>query len=272
MTRVPKHSNVLNDDKLGVTMKTKICGIRAIYLNNEYEFTPLKGGMCLLRSNNPKDIENGFVQLENREFVKWVHPEDLESVFELESTVIYGGDKFEGATIVDEKIALCSGSVALYKKYNMNMVDRLDYWFYVDLKDVDEIIEKRTPLPQYMKTRREESKFFVDRNTISVNGRNAVFGNDIAVYLQYGDTLIVVFDVGNTTEHDNVCCVDEKAKVIWRIQDAQELFSDISEKVVYFSIRKYLDNSIVCSDFIGRRFIIDPNTGKITGRMTDWTN
>jgi hypothetical protein len=250
-------------------MRTKVSGICAIYRDREYEFTDKKNGMCLLRSYDPKELENGFLPLGRNQFVKRVHPEDLDSVFKLESTVIYGGDKFEGATIIDEKIVLCSGSVALYKKYNMEMRDRGDYWFYVDLKDVDEIIKKRTPLPQYMKTRRDESKFFVEKNKISIDGRNAVFGHDIAVYLQYGDTLIVVLDAGDKAEHDNVCCVDGKAKVTWRIQDAQELFPDITEKEVYFSVRKYPDNSIVCSDFIGRRFIIDPKTGQITGKMAD---
>ena len=71
--------------------------------------------------------------------------DEVEGVFEKETEVIYGGDTFIGSVIQGSKIMLYTRNVLLGKKYNMTMRDKDEFYKYVELKDVDCIVQKWTP-------------------------------------------------------------------------------------------------------------------------------
>jgi hypothetical protein len=132
-------------------VKKRIFGKRAIYQNREYEFQSGENNICMLISHDPKDMEDGFVQVDENRYIKRVRLEDLESVFEMKTVVKYKGDKFNGTVIKGNQIMLVSTDPDLYEKYNMKMFDRYDYFMEVNIDDVDSITETRTPLPKYMR-------------------------------------------------------------------------------------------------------------------------
>ena len=71
--------------------------------------------------------------------------DEVEGVFEKETEVIYGGDTFIGSVIQGSKIMLYTRNVPLGLKYNMTMRDKDEFYKYVELKDVDCIVQKWTP-------------------------------------------------------------------------------------------------------------------------------
>ena len=77
--------------------------------------------------------------------MKIITLDEVEGVFEKETEVIYGGDTFIGSVIQGGKIMLYTRNVLLGQKYNMTMRDKDEFYRYVELKDVDCIVQKWTP-------------------------------------------------------------------------------------------------------------------------------
>jgi hypothetical protein len=244
-------------------VKKRIFGERAIYQNREYEFQSGENNICMLISHDPKDMEDGFVQVDENRYIKRVRLEELESAFDLDTAVIYKGDQFRGNVIEDDKIMLYTANEKLYEKYCMNMIDRAQYWMYVNIDDVDSITETRTPLPKYMRKQENAGKFAVDKNRVTVHGRSVAFNRDIVEYLLYEDTLIVLLNIMDKTEYENLYCVDANAKVIWRIQDVREALPDLTEQSSIFGLLEFPNSVFTYSDCLGRSFKFDPKTGKI---------
>ncbi len=124
-------------------------GKSAIYKEKEYEFLDLSNGKYALISNDINDMELGFEKVRDNRYLKSVLLEELDFIFEKDTRVIYKGDEFLGSVIHGNKIMLYTDDPDLGKKYNMIMRDRLEYYLYVDLWEVDEITQKWTPLRKY---------------------------------------------------------------------------------------------------------------------------
>ncbi len=124
-------------------------GKSAIYKEKEYEFLDLSNGKYALISNDINDMELGFEKVRDNRYLKSVLLEELDFIFEKDTRVIYKGDEFLGSVIHGNKIMLYTGSRLLAEKYNMIMRDRMEYFLYVDLWEVDEITRKWTPLRKY---------------------------------------------------------------------------------------------------------------------------
>lgn len=95
----------------------------------------------------------GFVKVVNSDnrYIKYVKLEELSFVFQKDTEVTYQGDVFIGSIIENDTIMLYTRDIPLGKKHNMIMRDRDEYYLYVKLKDIDEITQKWTPCPQYIK-------------------------------------------------------------------------------------------------------------------------
>lgn len=126
-------------------------GKKALYKGQEYEFLNRSDGTYGIYSQDSRDIENGFEKIAANRYWKDVTLEELDFVFEKESVVIYKGDEFIASIIEKNQIMLYTRDVSLGKKYNMIMRDKDEYYLYVDLKEIDEIVERWIPLGQYNK-------------------------------------------------------------------------------------------------------------------------
>ena len=126
-------------------------GKKALYKEQEYEFLHKSDGTYAIYSENSNDIEKGFEKIDTNRYMKLVNLEDLDYIFEKNTVVVYKGDEFIGSVIDNNKIMLYTREILLGKKYNMIMRDKDEYYLYIDLKDVDEVIQKWIPDTSYNK-------------------------------------------------------------------------------------------------------------------------
>lgn len=121
----------------------------AIYKGKEYQFLDFDDGNYALISEDENDMDIGFQEIRTGRYAKDVRLEDLDFVFEKSTIVVYRGDEFIGSIIEDNQIMLYTRDTSLGKKYDMIMRDKDEYYLYVGLKDVDEIMQRWIPLKQY---------------------------------------------------------------------------------------------------------------------------
>ena len=129
----------------------KTLGKFALYKGKEYQFTDIKDGNYSLISEDEKDTNIGFQEIRIGRYSKDVELKDLDFVFMKNTIVKYKGDEFTGSVIEGDKIMLYTRNTILGKKYDMTMRDKDEYYLYINLKDVDEIVQQWVPLKQYNK-------------------------------------------------------------------------------------------------------------------------
>lgn len=118
----------------------------ALYKGREYEFLNKSDGTYAIYSENSADLESGFIKIDTDRFMKSVKPEELDFIFEKNTIVKYKGDEFTGSIIENDKIMLYTRDAALGRKYNMIMREKDEYYLYVRLKEIDEIVQQWLPL------------------------------------------------------------------------------------------------------------------------------
>lgn len=121
-------------------------GKTALYKGREYEFLNKSDGTYAIYSENSADLESGFIKIDTDRFMKSVKPEELDFIFEKNTIVKYRGDEFIGSIIENDKIMLYTRDTALGRKYNMIMREKDEYYLYVRLKEIDEIVQQWLPL------------------------------------------------------------------------------------------------------------------------------
>ena len=129
----------------------KTLGKFAVHKGKEYQFTDIRDGNYSLISEDEKDTNIGFQEIRIGRYSKDVELKDLDFVFMKNTIVKYKGDEFTGLVIEGDKIMLYTRNTILGKKYDMTMRDKDEYYLYINLKDVDEIVQQWVPLKQYNK-------------------------------------------------------------------------------------------------------------------------
>lgn len=129
----------------------RILGTFALYYEKEYEFQVNSDGTYAIFSCDPETLKLGFKRIvkDIDRFIKEVELNELSLIYEKDTEVIYKGHTFIGSVIEDNKIMLYTRNSILGKKYNMNMRDKDEYYLYVDLKDVDKIIQNCIPYKEF---------------------------------------------------------------------------------------------------------------------------
>ena len=117
-------------------------GKMAIYKGEMYEFSQKSDGTYAIYSNNALEYVDGFKKIDEKRYMKLVSLEELDYVYEKNTIVIYQGDEFIGSAIEGSAIMLYTRNVLLGKKYNMTIRDKDEYFMYVNLCEVDEVIQK----------------------------------------------------------------------------------------------------------------------------------
>ena len=103
-------------------------------------------------------------------------------------------------------------------------------------------------------------------NILSVNGRNYKFDNHI-LEIKKTETHVFVVTIPFQGNLNNVYGVSLKFGTMWRIQKANEVYPSFYQTpFVGISITK---NEIVVTDFLGCRFVVDPENGRIIGRKRE---
>lgn len=120
-------------------------GIFAIYMGNEYEVGLKEDGSFILRSQNSKDLANGFTLYKGVIYIKVVQRSELEEVYKIRNYATYQGYKFGVEKEDGDKLLLHTGDYTIYQKLNLEMVDRGVYNKWVSKNDVTSLYEEKTP-------------------------------------------------------------------------------------------------------------------------------
>ncbi|SFU76919.1 hypothetical protein [Butyrivibrio sp. INlla21] len=104
------------------------------------------------------------------------------------------------------------------------------------------------------------------KNHIEINGNVYEFEFEIRTVIQYKENYIVLLTIPfNSKEINNIYCLDAEAKVNWRSEDIACKYPELKNLLPYEQMG-LKEDKIYASDFYGRSFEINAETGKIEGR------
>ena len=103
----------------------------------------------------------------------------------------------------------------------------------------------------------------VNKNILSINNKDIKFSHDIRNYLTIDDKVIVLLSIPfNDETLDNIYCYNKYGIIQWQVQPIKEAFPDL-KTALCFEFISIVDNELGATDFYGRRFIINPENGKL---------
>lgn len=104
----------------------------------------------------------------------------------------------------------------------------------------------------------------INKNILVLNGKEIKFDHNIRQFRTVGDDVVVLLAIPNNDDTlDNIYCYASYGIIKWQVQPIKEAFPEMKQ-VYPFEQMSVIDGMIAASDFYGRRFFIDPETGKIT--------
>ena len=104
-----------------------------------------------------------------------------------------------------------------------------------------------------------------EKKHIEINGNSYDFEFDIRAVVQYKEKFIVLLWIPfNRTEINNIYCLDAQAKLIWQSEDLSTRYPELKNLLPYEQIG-IKDDTIFASDFYGRNYKINVDSGKIEG-------
>ena len=88
---------------------------------------------------------------------------------------------------------------------------------------------------------------------------------DMRAVVQYKKKYIVLLGIPfNSTEINNIYCLDAQANLIWQSEDLNTLYPELKNLLSYEQMG-IKDDTIFASDFYGRNYKINVDSGKIEG-------
>ena len=104
-----------------------------------------------------------------------------------------------------------------------------------------------------------------EKKHIEINGNSYDFEFDIRAVVQYKEKFIVLLGIPfNRTEINNIYCLDAQANLIWQSEDLSTRYPELKNLLPYEQIG-IKDDAIFTSDFYGRNYKINVDSGKIEG-------
>jgi len=102
----------------------------------------------------------------------------------------------------------------------------------------------------------------VNENTLIINSRNIKFGFDIRCTIEYKKYVLVLLSIPFTkSDINNIYCVNEFGELVWQVEDLNLLYPNL--KNLPYEQMGIKDGILYASDFYGRSYSIDLDTGKI---------
>ena len=99
---------------------------------------------------------------------------------------------------------------------------------------------------------------------ILINGKSYHFKHKIREVIKYKDTYIVLLEIPeDCDEINNIYCLDKKANIKWQSEDLSKKYPKLIN-LAYLRMG-IIDDIVYATDFFGRNYRIDPNSGKILG-------
>lgn len=103
-----------------------------------------------------------------------------------------------------------------------------------------------------------------DKKHIEINNYSFEFKYDIRTVIQYKERYIVLLGIPfNSEEINNIYCLDAQANLIWQSENLDILYPTL--KNLPYEQMGIKDDIIFASDFYGRNYRINVDSGKIEG-------
>ncbi|MFN2744014.1 MULTISPECIES: hypothetical protein [unclassified Bacillus (in: firmicutes)] len=123
--------------------KTIKKGRFGVYHGKEYRIYEGDNGEYELVSNDPEDLQNGFVEEYPLTYVKNVKKEEIASSYRIIPYAIYQGEKLDiSEQIKDGKVNLGTSDAAIAKKLNFERTDKYFHEKWIPKEEV-QIVEER---------------------------------------------------------------------------------------------------------------------------------
>ena len=105
--------------------------------------------------------------------------------------------------------------------------------------------------------------YLYEKKYIEINGNRYDFEFDIRAVVQYKEKYIILLGIlFNKTEINNIYCLDSQANLIWQSEDLSTRYPELKNPLPYEQIG-IKDDTIFASDFYGRNYKINADSGKI---------
>lgn len=105
--------------------------------------------------------------------------------------------------------------------------------------------------------------YLYEKKYIEINGNRYDFEFDIRAVVQYKEKYIILLGIPfNKTEINNIYCLDSQANLIWQSEDLFTRYPELKNPLPYEQIG-IKDDTIFASDFYGRNYKINADSGKI---------
>ena len=106
--------------------------------------------------------------------------------------------------------------------------------------------------------------YSIKDNILFMNSKKVEFNFNIRSAVEYSECVIVLLSISFTkNDINNIYCVNKFGKVVWQSEDLNLLYPNI--KNLPYEQMGIKDNILYTSDFYGRSYSIDLDTGKING-------
>lgn len=106
----------------------------------------------------------------------------------------------------------------------------------------------------------------IDKNILTLNNKKIKFSHDIRQFKTLENDIVVLLSIpGNDNTLDNIYCYSNTGIIKWQVQPLKDAFPELKQ-VFPFEQMSIIDDKISATDFYGRRFIINPEDGKILSK------
>ncbi len=86
----------------------------------------------------------------------------------------------------------------------------------------------------------------------------------ISEQLILDDKIFIITEPLDVSNERNVYCFSQDKQFLWRIQDPQEAYPEVTGKFCFVNFTTL--DGLAATNIVGVRFHLDKETGKITGR------
>lgn len=106
--------------------------------------------------------------------------------------------------------------------------------------------------------------YSVKDNTLFINSKYVKFGFDIRCTIEYKKHVLVLLSIPFTrNDINNIYCINQLGEIVWQVEDLNFLYPNL--KNLPYEQMGIKDDILYASDFYGRNYSIDLDTGKIKG-------
>jgi hypothetical protein len=106
--------------------------------------------------------------------------------------------------------------------------------------------------------------YSIKENILFIDSKKIKFDFNIRKVIEYFDRVIILLNIPYTkNDINNIYCIDRSGKIVWQSEDLNTIYPNI--KNLPYEQMGIKDNTLYASDFYGRSYSINLDTGKIEG-------